>query len=248
MTDSLLFAGILLMAFAGSLHCIAMCGGMAMASTFAVPEAQRAGPALWRWQILFGCGRVLTYTLLGAVAGLVGAVLSIPAALQGLPLLLSAVIMVLLALYLVGRSAGLRAVENLGRPVWRRLQPRLKHLMPVDRPHRALLLGMAWGLLPCGMVYAALALSLGAASPLASAALMAVFGLVTVPSVAAAGVVGGTLTALRGPRGRHVAAGLALAMAGIFGWQAVAANHSLHADPLSHGTHAPHASHEHYHH
>lgn len=244
MSDGLLFASIILMAFAGSAHCVAMCGGMAMATTFAVPEHQRAGPSLWHWQLLFGSGRVLTYTLLGALMGLLGATLSLPSALQGVPLLISALIMVLLALYLIGRSAGLRWVEGLGRHLWRRVQPALKHLMPVNSPGRALLLGMAWGLLPCGLVYAALALSLGAASPFTGAALMLAFGLITVPPVAAAGVIGGSLTALRGPRGRYVAAILAAVMAVLLVWQALGHSHDHHdaghAHPHSHHEHSPH--------
>ena len=241
MSDGLLFASMLLMAFAGSVHCIAMCGGMAMAATFAVPEDQRQGPALWRWQILFGCGRVLTYMLLGAVMGALGAVMSLPPVLQGAPLLLSAVIMVLLALYLVGRTAGIRLVEQLGGHLWRRVSPALRRLMPVNSPARALALGMGWGLLPCGLVYAALALAVGAASPLTGAALMLVFGAVTVPPVAAAGVVGGSMAALRGPRGRRVAAALALIMAGLLVWQVVAGGHD-HA----HGGDVPHQHHHHH--
>ncbi|WP_111656591.1 sulfite exporter TauE/SafE family protein [Isoalcanivorax indicus] len=242
MSDSMLFASIILMAFAGSAHCVAMCGGMAMATTFSVPEHQRSGPALWHWQLLFGSGRVLTYTLLGALMGLLGAALSLPPALHGVPLLISAIIMILLALYLLGRSAGLRWVEGLGRHLWRRVQPALKHLMPVNTPLRALLLGMAWGLLPCGLVYAALALSLGAASPLTGAALMLAFGLITVPPVAAAGVIGGSLAALRGPRGRHVAAALAVLMAALLTWQAISGHdHAGHADA------APHHDHTHHH-
>ncbi|MCH8542906.1 MAG: sulfite exporter TauE/SafE family protein [Alcanivorax sp.] len=248
MSDGVLFASMVLMAFAGSVHCIAMCGGMAMAATFAVPEGQRQGPALWHWQVLFGCGRVITYMLLGAIMGGLGAVMSLPPALQGAPLLVSAVIMVLLALYLVGRTAGIQLVERLGAHLWRRVSPALRKLMPVTSPARALALGMGWGLLPCGLVYAALALAVGAASPLTGAALMLVFGAVTVPPVAAAGVIGGSMAALRGPRGRRVAALLALIMAGLLIWQVLAGGHD-HAghDHTGHG-HQHHADpHQHHH-
>lgn len=245
MNDGLLFASMLLMAFAGSVHCIAMCGGMAMAATFAVPEDQRRGPALWHWQVLFGCGRVMTYMLLGAVMGGLGAVMSLPPVLQGAPLLVSAVIMVLLALYLMGRTAGIRLIEQLGGQLWRRVSPLLRKLMPVTSPAKALVLGMGWGLLPCGLVYAALALAVGAASPLTGAALMLVFGAVTVPPVAAAGVIGGSMAALRGPRGRRFAALLALVMAGLLVWQVLAGGHD-HAEHR-HGDGGHHAPAQHAH-
>ncbi|WP_197477584.1 sulfite exporter TauE/SafE family protein, partial [Alcanivorax sp. HI0044] len=56
-----LIASAALIASAGSVHCIGMCGGISSALTFSIPEARRQGVALWGWQLLFGLGRVGTY-------------------------------------------------------------------------------------------------------------------------------------------------------------------------------------------
>lgn len=226
MTPTLLLISAVLMGLAGAMHCISMCGGIAMTLTFGLPAEARQGATLWRWQFLFGAGRVTTYTILGALAGAFGATFSalLPPLAQ-VPMLISATLMVLLALYLLGHSAGIRLIERLGFGIWRRVKPRLQRLTPVRNARQALAVGMGWGLLPCGLVYSALALAIGAGSSLLGALVMLAFGLVTVTPVAAAGVIGGTAGGIRSRGGRILAAVLALVIAGVLFWQAASGTH-----------------------
>lgn len=232
MTDPGLLASAALLALAGAGHCLGMCSGISGALTFSLPREKQSGRALWGWQALFSGGRVLSYTLLGALAGGFGGALvtALPMP-QGAPFFASGILMLLLALSLAGRASGLAWLENMGHGLWRRIQPLIKRLLPVDRPVKALALGMAWGLLPCGLVYSALALAVTAAGPVSGAAVMLIFGLVTMPTVMGAGVITGHLGWLRSRSWRATSAVLAALMAVWFLWQGWSAGHN----DMSHG-------------
>jgi len=217
-----------LLALAGGLHCAAMCGGLAATFTFAIPDPQRRGARLWYWQGLLGAGRVLTYSLLGALAGALGG--SLLARLGGgshlhWPALLSGVLMILLAAHLLGLSAPMRALERIGARVWRRLSPLTRPLLPLDHPLKALALGALWGFLPCGLLYSALLLAAATGSAPGGALAMAVFGLVTLAPVASTGVFAGQISRLRQKPVKHLAAAMSLGVAMLFFWQGLAAAH-----------------------
>jgi len=119
--------------------------------------------------------------------------------------------MIVLGLYLAGWWSGLARVERAGGVVWKRLEPLGRKLLPVRSPGRALLLGMVWGWLPCGLVYSVLIWALSAGSLVEGALLMGAFGLGTLPNLllmgAAAGWLGGWL---RKPLVRQLAGGLVI--------------------------------------
>ncbi|MCG8392733.1 MAG: sulfite exporter TauE/SafE family protein [Pseudomonadales bacterium] len=231
--DSLaaLLVSAALVASAGSIHCIGMCGGISSALTFSIPEARRQGKSLWGWQCLFGAGRVTTYVILGALAGLLGGALldRLPGPSMAVGLTLSGVLMLLLSGYLLGRGNLLKRLEGLGKKLWRRLQPLTRRLLPVDHPGKALLLGGLWGLLPCGLIYTALALAATAGSALSGALIMLVFGVITIIPVATTGVIASQLQRFRQGIWPRVAASATFLLALVFFWQAWAmSQHPMH--------------------
>ena len=119
--------------------------------------------------------------------------------------------MILLGLYLAGWWSGLARVERAGGLLWKRIEPLGRRLLPVRSPWQALLLGMVWGWLPCGLVYSVLIWSLSAGGMLQGALLMGAFGLGTLPNLllmgAAAGWLAGTL---RQPLVRRIAGTLVI--------------------------------------
>jgi hemerythrin-like domain-containing protein len=153
-----LAAGLFLMGLASGMHCLGMCGGIATA--FPVNK------------ILFNLGRIATYTMLGAAAGLLGAAILPGQALVHVAFNLA---LILIGLQLAG--VNLRAMESLGAPLWRRVQP---YAVRFSRQN-SLLAGMAWGFVPCGLVYAAATASAFAANPLESGLAMLAFGAGTLP-------------------------------------------------------------------
>lgn len=170
---------------ASALHCAAMCGGVA--AGFAVLHKE----ALWRRQLAFNFGRIASYSVAGAAAGTVGGYAAAVLPLQTGLYVLASLVLLVAGLHLAGMS--LSGLERFGMPLWRRVQPYAsKHL--VKRPFAA---GLAWGFLPCGLVYGALAVAAFAGGPAQGALAMAAFGAGTLPWLLAAGVAAARLRPYR---------------------------------------------------
>ena len=185
--DSSAFAPIVsafLIGLFGGMHCIGMCGGIIGALSFAIPAQERGK----RWRILaaYNVGRILSYGLIGLLAGTLSYQLSGGHDLSVMRLIAGA-LLVAMGLYLANWWHGITVLERIGAIFWKRIQPIGKRLMPVTNMSQALLLGGLWGWLPCGLVYTALAYALAQAHPLSSMGVMVAFGLGTLPLVLLSG-------------------------------------------------------------
>ena len=174
-----------LLGAASGLHCVGMCGGIAAASSTLFRKED-----LLKRQVLMNAGRIASYSAAGAVAGALGtaaqyagAVLSVQAGVY----VLAHLVVILVALHIAGLPNPLRWIEPLGAPLWRRVQPHAALLLRSNNPLKTLAAGAAWGWLPCGLVYGALATAALAGAPARGAAAMAAFGLGTLPWLLAAG-------------------------------------------------------------
>lgn len=167
----------LVIGFLGSGHCIGMCGGIASALAFAIPEKN---PKQRVFILLaYNFGRILSYSALGALVGFLGQEIGLPPVLR----IVAGVLLIAMGLYLANWWRGLVYLEKAGSYLWRWIQPFGAKLMPVDNMFKGLLFGVIWGWLPCGLVYSALALSMAQAEPISAAAIMLYFGLGTLPAV-----------------------------------------------------------------
>ncbi|MDT8385130.1 MAG: sulfite exporter TauE/SafE family protein [Gammaproteobacteria bacterium] len=175
-------ASAFLIGLLGGVHCVGMCGGIMNALSFALP-AQPSRTRLSLTLLLYNLGRVFSYSLAGALIGGLGMLLQGPGAVLGPGLrIFAGLMMVAMGLYLAGWWRGLVHLETLGnRLLWRHLQPLTQRLMPVTHGPQALLLGLLWGWLPCGLVYSTLTLAGAVGHWQQSALIMASFGLGTVP-------------------------------------------------------------------
>ncbi len=175
----------------GSAHCLGMCGGIVGALTLGLKEDIRQSPArLYPYLIAYNLGRIATYAIAGAAVGYLSAqILRVapPAEARMIAKLVTGGFMLLLGFYLAGWWPALTVLEKLGGKLWVRIEPFGRKLLPVRHPAQALGLGLLWGWLPCGMVYAALAWALMAGNALDGALLMTAFGLGTLPMLFAVG-------------------------------------------------------------
>lgn len=190
MNEPLTYLTAYLLGLIGSVHCMGMCGGIVGALSM-----NTGNQGYMKLQLGYHVGRISTYGILGFVAGLLGLWLASSHQYVGVLLRsLSGVLLVLMGVYLFGRSQALNWLEQLGGRLWKSVQPFSKKLMPIRTPQHAILLGLIWGLLPCGLVYSTLSWALVSADPLKSAALMMVFGLGNLPALLSFGLFSKQLT------------------------------------------------------
>jgi sulfite exporter TauE/SafE len=217
-------AAAFLVGLLGSGHCVAMCGGIAVALDTAASSGSGSRAAC---RMGYQSGRLAGYAIAGALVGGVGAgllQLTSSAAALSVARGFQALMMILLGLYLSGLwRAPLRVVENQGARLWRALEPVRRRVLPVRGFSGALRMGLLWGFLPCGLVYSALALALAAGSAGAGALTMLAFGMGTLPAVALTGAAGARLAGFaagslvrRGAGAVMVAGGLLLAHGAMF--------------------------------
>lgn len=169
----------LFMGLVGGPHCVAMCGAACAGISRAAGE--RSTQALWSFQL----SRMLGYSLFGAFAA--GSV-------QGLALLGTNTIAIrpiwtmfhaaafLLGVVLIWQARQPAWIDNLGQTLWRKARPVLSRL----GPRASILLGVAWALMPCGLLYSALLVASLSANALEGAVIMALFSFGTSISLTAA--------------------------------------------------------------
>ncbi|MDR0233825.1 MAG: sulfite exporter TauE/SafE family protein [Zoogloeaceae bacterium] len=160
-------------------HCVGMCGGIVGALTAG------SAPKL-SLHLAYNSGRILSYVLVGALAGAAGSGSMILA--EGFPLRLLLFIfanclILLMGAYLLGAGRALIWLERPGQKLWRSIQPLGRRFIPARHIGQALALGLVWGWLPCGLVYVALASALASGSSAMGASIMLAFALGTLPNL-----------------------------------------------------------------
>lgn len=213
-----LFAGLL-----GGVHCVGMCGGIVAAFSFRADGTQPP----FRLHLAYNLGRVSSYVIFGALAGALGGTLGGTLKLAGfLPVqtalyVLAQAVMILLGLYLAGLNHWVLVFERAGGVLWRAVKPLFQRLLPVTSVPQALLAGMAWGWLPCGLVYSVLVSALASGSATSGAALMLAFGLGTLPNLLGMGLFARQIQPFMQHLWVRRAAGIAVAGFGVWGLAAL---------------------------
>lgn len=157
----------------GSLHCAVMCGPLLLAingkHSFSFASVFR--------KLLYQSGRILTYGLLGVFLGLFGNVAMVQGWQQGFSLLIGVILFAIGCFQLLGvQSKSFASFQT------RAVQPFAKAMSKwLYRPGGSFIAGVLNGILPCGMVYMAIASAMNADSLQNSFLFMVLFGLGTLP-------------------------------------------------------------------
>ena len=178
--DIIALVAALLSGVFGSLHCAAMCGGIATGLGSCDGQARGSFGVALR----VNAGRVLGYVLAGLLVGVFGAGLLQLAGSSGLARVLrvmSGIVLVVVALRLLDVHKRYKLPGGGAAGLWRWLAPLQRRLLPATTPLRQLLLGMLWGWLPCGLSSSLLLAAWLQADLLNAVLLMAAFGLGTLP-------------------------------------------------------------------
>lgn len=161
---------LLLLGMVTGVHCLGMCGGIAMAQGGGVSAGR--GVEL-RSALTYNLGRVAAYTAMGALCGGLGAAISYGTQTRSLVFTLAGAAVVLMGINLSGSVPELRRLAA-------QLMPR-KHSLP--KGSAPLIAGLATGLMPCGSLYAMWTYAVGTGSAARGAAVMLCFAAGTVPAL-----------------------------------------------------------------
>jgi sulfite exporter TauE/SafE len=163
----------LIMGLAGSLHCVGMCSPLAMAVT-----SSRSGASLKR--LVYNAGRIFTYSILGMIVASLGFVIPI----FKFQNLVSIVLGIILLLVGIGTlKAKIPYLSTFIGIQTTRLKILFAKFLQRKGLSSVLFLGSLNGLLPCGLVYIALAYCLTLQSPLEGFGFMSLFGVGTLPAM-----------------------------------------------------------------
>lgn len=183
-----------------TIHCLGMCGGIIGTLTMSLPEIVRNNSLrLLSYTSIFNLGRLTSYTLAGAIAGSFGQTVMEYISPRYAHLILqffATLIMVGIGVHLAGWFPHFNMIEKIGAPLWKKLEPVGHQLLPVQKPAQALLFGLIWGWLPCGLVYAALIWSTSSGDAMHGALFMSAFGAGTLLPVMTAGMLTGWMVKL----------------------------------------------------
>lgn len=209
---------------AGGVHCAAMCGPILAACAGSRPVSLG-----WCRAAAYNAGRIASYTVAGALAGVFGgALLTLRggASAQSAFALLAGSAMLVLSLHLAGFTPVTRALESAGAGLWRVVSPYSRRLLPADNLLRAVGLGALWGWLPCGMVYAVLLTAAATGDPAEGALVAGAFGLGTLPNVLGITLAAGRVKRLLALRAIRYAAAAVVAAFAVLGLSIAANGHS----------------------
>ncbi len=167
-----------LLGLAGSMHCVGMCGPIAMA----LPYQSQSRLGTFSNILLYNSGRILTYSILGFLLGVVGQTFAL-AGIQTYVSIGLGILILIAALFSINLEYQLLQLPALNRlNTW--VKQQLSSLLSRKKASTLFSVGMLNGLLPCGLVYMAVVGALTAPSVLEGSAYMALFGLGTLPLLA----------------------------------------------------------------
>ncbi len=183
---AILLAGLIL-GITSNLHCIGMCGPIAMA----IPVNRTNNWTILAGILQYNFGRVLTYMFLGLIVGSIGISVNTLGILQWISII-SGIFLIVYAwrkwfsVHLSGR------LPNLG--IQKLISKNIGRVLKSEMPFKPLFLGLLNGFLPCGMVYIALMNAILGGHPYTSALAMMAFGIGTLPSMIAIGFMANRIT------------------------------------------------------
>lgn len=195
--------------FFGSFHCVGMCGPIALA----LPGLKGSGLSFITGRVLYNFGRIVTYTLLGALFGIIGKSIIVAGLQKGLSIFFGMAIIASVLLRssyfntLKKKSGFTYLFESLKKQIQKQFKKRgFSTLFTI---------GILNGLLPCGFVYIGLAGSVTTGSLWEGALFMSLFGLGTFPAMMLMAMAPGLISVNLRKRINRLIPGLAVLL-GIF--------------------------------
>jgi len=202
---------------AASVHCVAMCGGIAGALGMRARHSGVRRSAAFGHAVIHQFGRIGSYAVAGANCGAFGGAMAALFDTERLALVLRAAagaLLIGMALRVLFGWRLLGGLERLGAALWRRFAP-IARSIPSRGLAGSLLLGALWGWLPCGLVYSMLVFAALAGGAAKGASTMMLYGLGTLPAMFGGSLAGAQIWRHALARQWHAAAGALLLVFGV---------------------------------
>lgn len=171
-----------LLGLLGSFHCIGMCGPIALA----LPQHEGRENLKFISAVLYNLGRVITYSIIGVVFGIIGKGLFI-GGLQQVVSILTGSIIILIVIFPLIVPSKLRQASALQFSFFRNA---FSKAFKMKSFFAYFLLGLINGLLPCGFVYIALSAAMLTGDIISGSMFMFFFGLGTIPAMLSMSLLG----------------------------------------------------------
>lgn len=184
--------------FAGSVHCIVMCGGLVGVISASMRTSFRRSAVYW---CSYHFGRVTSYTIAGVlVGGVAGQAADLfPAGrAQAIGSYTAGLFLVILGGHVAQWWNLLNVVEKAGGRLWQKIVPMFSRILPPQLHRHAIIGGLLWGWIPCGLVYSTIVLAATTANPLSGGLTMFAFGVGTLPMLFVMGALAGQQERLNG--------------------------------------------------
>lgn len=178
----------LILGLIGSFHCVGMCGPIAVA----LPLQNRNWWRKLTGTLLYNLGRAITYALLGAIFGVLGEGIQL-GGFQSWVSIAMGIIMILSVLFPV-LFRNTRLLDQYIYGYVGKLKAQFGPLFKNASLGSLFIIGLLNGLLPCGLVYVALAGAIATGSVVSGALFMFVFGLGTAPLLAVVTLAGNVIS------------------------------------------------------
>lgn len=170
-----------------SFHCLGMCGPIA----FALPLNRNSLASQLFGALSYNIGRLTTYAILGLAFGLIGKSLIMAGAQRSLSIFAGVFMILSVVLPKISAKANIDAFtfKYIGR-----LKSAFGKLFKKSSIESLFFIGVLNGLLPCAMVYIALAGAISEGDMLGGGTFMLFFGLGTIPMMYSATILGSFIT------------------------------------------------------
>ncbi len=159
----------------GSFHCVGMCGPLALS----LPLSNNSFTAKVGGALIYNTGRIVTYSFFGFVFGLIGQTASLFGFQQWLSIITG--ILILLFVIIPKKFKMQSSSSTFITGLFTKLRSKLAALFTKKNQSALFIIGLLNGLLPCGLVYMAIAGAIAAGDLGKSIFFMASFGLGTLP-------------------------------------------------------------------
>ena len=167
-----------------SVHCIAMCGGINLSQS--VINSKNSGKSI-KSNLYYNLGRVISYTLIGGIVGLIGSVITFNGYFKGIILIFAGIIMLIMSVNMLGIFKNLRKFNI-------RIPKKITKILNKSKNGKSsFYIGLVNGLMPCGPLQSMQIYALSTGSFFGGAVSMFLFSIGTVPLMLGFGIVASKL-------------------------------------------------------